>query len=106
VREIVRDHFGLGHQEVLFIDDVARVAERAKELDVPFIGHPSDFEHSFQRTLMQRAGVRHLVRSLYDIDAALLRTIDGESARGACWRDVSEPVTALDAVRQETPCDG
>jgi phosphoglycolate phosphatase-like HAD superfamily hydrolase len=107
MREIVRDHFGLGYQEVLFIDDVARVAEKARELDVPFIGHPSDFEHSFQRTLMRRTGVRHLVRTLYAIDEALLRTIDDESAQGVCWREVRDAGTALPAipapVSQEAP---
>ncbi|GAA1374980.1 HAD family phosphatase [Streptomyces beijiangensis] len=115
VQEIVRDRFGLGYEEAVFIDDVAKVAEKARELDVPFIGHPSDFAHSFQRTLMREAGVRHLVRSLYDVDEALLRTIDAEAARGACWRDADEPapvtalvpelVPALGAVRPEVSCD-
>jgi len=101
VREIVRDRFGLGYQEVLFIDDVAKVAESAKALDVPFIGHPSDFEYSSQRTLMRRQGVRHLVRTLYEIDEALLRTVDSESARGVCWRDGPEPVATLAPARPE-----
>lgn len=101
IREIVRGHFGLGYQEVLFIDDVARVAESAKELGVPFIGLPSDFAYSFQRTLMQGLGVRHLVRTPYDIDETLLRTIDAESARGGCWPDAREPVGEPGPARQE-----
>ncbi|WP_406137640.1 HAD family phosphatase [Streptomyces sp. NBC_01089] len=78
-------HFGLDHGEVLFIDDVARVAEAARALDVPFIGHPSTFEHSHQAELMREAGVRHLVGSLHEIDDALLRTLDGEAASGTVW---------------------
>ncbi|MFI9605502.1 HAD family hydrolase [Streptomyces sp. NPDC052043] len=94
IQEIVRDHFGLGLQEAVFIDDVARVARKAKELDVPFIGHPSDFKGSFQRTLMRDAGVRHLVDTLHDIDETLLRTVDAESAQGTCWTDEPEPAAA------------
>ncbi|MFF1732859.1 HAD family phosphatase [Streptomyces sp. NPDC058247] len=78
-------HFGLDHGEVLFIDDVARVAEAARALDVPFIGHPSTFEHSHQAELMRETGVRHLVGSLHEIDDALLRTLDAEAAAGTVW---------------------
>ncbi|RVU27383.1 HAD family phosphatase [Streptomyces antnestii] len=78
-------HFGLDHGEVLFIDDVARVAEAARALDVPFIGHPSTFEHSHQAELMRETGVRHLVGSLHEIDDALLRTLDEEAAAGTVW---------------------
>ena len=84
VREIVEE-FGLRHDEVLFIDDVARVAEAARELGVPFIGHPSDFAHGFQGELMRKAGVRHVVRSLDEIDEPLLRTLDAEAADGRLW---------------------
>jgi hypothetical protein len=80
-------HFGLDHGEVLFIDDVARVAEAARALDAPFIGHPSTFEHSHQAELMRETGVRHLVGSLHEIDDALLRTLDTEAAAGTVWRN-------------------
>ncbi|MFE0511057.1 HAD family phosphatase [Streptomyces sp. NPDC058964] len=86
IREIVRDHFGLDYDEALFIDDAATVARSARELDVPFIGHPSAFEHGFQRSLMEAAGVRHLVRGLAAIDEPLLRAIDREAAQGTCWQ--------------------
>ncbi|MFI8326323.1 HAD family hydrolase [Streptomyces sp. NPDC085529] len=85
IREITTEVFGLGHDQVVFIDDVARVAESAKALGVPFIGHPSTFEHSHQRQLMKEAGVRHLVDSLHAIDETLLRTVDAEAACGTVW---------------------
>ncbi|MEU0688410.1 HAD family phosphatase [Streptomyces uncialis] len=85
IAEITTGVFGLAHGEVLFIDDVAAVAETAKDLDVPFIGCPSTFEGSFQRSLMKAAGVRHLVGSLHDIDEERLRTIDREAAAGTVW---------------------
>ncbi|MFF9221200.1 HAD family hydrolase [Streptomyces viridosporus] len=85
IREIAQDVFGLPHNQVLFIDDVARVAESARELDVPFIGCPSTFEHGFQRQLMDEVGVRHLVKSLHAVDEAMLRIVDAEAAAGTVW---------------------
>ncbi|MFF1380620.1 HAD family hydrolase [Streptomyces sp. NPDC058308] len=84
IREIT-NMFGLRFDQVLFIDDVARVAEAARELGVAFVGHPSDYENGFQRPLMERAGARHVVRSLGEIDEELLRTVDAEAAVGASW---------------------
>ncbi|MCB5180295.1 HAD family hydrolase [Streptomyces antimicrobicus] len=85
VREIAVDTFGLSCDRALFVDDVARVGEAARDLGAAFIGHPSAYEHGFQGALMREAGVRHLVRSLDEIDEALLRTLDGEAAEGLAW---------------------
>ncbi|WP_405618639.1 HAD family phosphatase [Streptomyces sp. NBC_00076] len=84
LREITA-HFGLEHGQVLFVDDVARVAEAARALGAPFIGHPSRFEHSHQAELMRQAGARHLVRGLDKIDDALLRTVDEQATAGTLW---------------------
>lgn len=89
VREIAEDVFGLRCDQVLFIDDVARVAEAARTLGAAFIGHPSSYEHSFQEQLMREAGVRHLVRSLDEVDEPLLRMLDSEAAGGLMWHDSS-----------------
>ncbi|MGI5377652.1 HAD family phosphatase [Streptomyces sp. CA-251387] len=94
ISEITQDIFQLPYDRVLFVDDVARFAEEARRLGVPFIGRPSDFEHGHQHTLMRRAGVRHLVRGLHDIDEALLRTVDAEAAAGTCWEDAGSPAAA------------
>ncbi|WP_251095495.1 HAD family phosphatase [Streptomyces sp. Caat 7-52] len=85
LHEIAVDIAGLARDEVLFIDDVARVAEAARDLGVPFVGHPSDFEHGHQRQLMAEAGVRHLVGALDEIDERLVRTIDAEAQAGTLW---------------------
>ncbi|MFJ8040383.1 HAD family hydrolase [Kitasatospora sp. NPDC096147] len=85
VREIVTDVLGLEFDEVLFIDDVARVAETARGLGAAFIGHPSGFEHGFQPQLMRAAGVRHLAASPAGVDEWLVRTVDEESANGKLW---------------------
>ena len=85
IREIAEDVFKLRCDQALFIDDVARVAEAARPLGAAFIGHPTTYEHSFQRQLMREAGVRHLVGSLDEIDERLLRTVDDEAAVGGLW---------------------
>lgn len=86
IREIAEDVFGLRCDQVLFIDDVARVAEAARALGAAFIGHPTDYEHSFQRDLMREAGARHMVGSLDAVDEKLLRIVDAEAAGEACGR--------------------
>ena len=92
LREITA-HFGLEHGQVLFIDDVARVAEAARALGAPFIGRPSRFEHSHQAELMRQAGARHLVDGLDEIDDTLLRTVDEEATGGTLWpTGADEPV--------------
>ncbi|MFF3495296.1 HAD family hydrolase [Streptomyces sp. NPDC002795] len=85
LHEITTEVFSLRHDQVLFVDDVARVAEAARGHGIPFIGFPTTFEHSFQGHLMKEAGVRHTIRSLDEIDEELLRTLDAESAAGALW---------------------
>ncbi|MEU5580104.1 HAD family phosphatase [Streptomyces huasconensis] len=82
LREIAAE-FGLAHDRVLVLDDVARVGEEAGRLGMPFVGHPSSFEHSFQRELMWEAGVRHVVDSLHSVDAELLGVLDKEAAASA-----------------------
>lgn len=94
IREITREIFQLPYDRVLFIDDVARVAEEARRLGVPFIGRPGDFEHGHQHSLMRRMGVRHVVRSLREIDEELLRTVDGEAAAGT-FQPHGEPFAGL-----------
>jgi beta-phosphoglucomutase-like phosphatase (HAD superfamily) len=85
IREIAEDVSGLRCDQVLFIDDVARVAEAARTLGAAFIGHPTTYEYSFQRRLMRQAGARHMVGSLDAVDEELLHTVDTEAADGALW---------------------
>ncbi|GGS89135.1 MULTISPECIES: HAD family hydrolase [Streptomyces] len=85
VREIAEDVFGLRCDQVLFLDDVARVAEAARSRGAAFIGHPTAYPHGFQRALMREAGVRHVVGSLDEVDERLLRLVDSEAAEGRSW---------------------
>ncbi|MFD4522533.1 HAD family phosphatase [Streptomyces sp. NPDC058470] len=85
IHEITTEVFGVRHDEALFVDDVARVAEAARGLGAAFIGHPTDFVHSHQPRLMREAGARYLVDSLDAIDEPLLRAVDAEVARGTFW---------------------
>jgi len=85
IKEIVTDYYGLKYENVLFIDDVSRVAEEAKSKNVPFIGVPSDFKHGFQERDMRLAGVKYMVSSIRDIDYSLLEQIDEDAASGSLW---------------------
>lgn len=84
VREIA-GMFGVGCDEALFIDDVARVGEAARAVGAGFIGVPSAYVHSFQRQLMREAGVRHTVSHLDEITEELLRRVEREMAEGRLW---------------------
>jgi phosphoglycolate phosphatase-like HAD superfamily hydrolase len=88
LREITEDVFGLRPAEALFVDDVARVAETARELGTAFVGRPSSFAHSHQGTLMREAGVRHLIDGLDALDDDLLRRIDREMSADTLWPPV------------------
>lgn len=94
VQEITRDFFALDPARALFIDDVAAVAERARDLGVPFIGHPGSAAYGFQRRLMREAGVRHIVPDLSAVDEQLLRTVDREAGEGTVWQRTGDAGTA------------
>ncbi|MET9496593.1 HAD family phosphatase [Streptomyces sp. NPDC006552] len=85
LHEIATEFFGLAHDQVLVVDDVARVAEEARLLGMPFVGLPSFFEHGHQRALMREAGVRRLVEGLDALDEPLLRALDREATAGTLW---------------------
>jgi phosphoglycolate phosphatase-like HAD superfamily hydrolase len=84
-KEIVRDVFGYGFDEAVFVDDINRVAEVAKALGTGFIGVPASMPHNFQRAEMEAIGVRYLVDDIRQIDAALLEKVDEELAAGTLW---------------------
>jgi beta-phosphoglucomutase-like phosphatase (HAD superfamily) len=87
VKEIVRDFFGLDFDEVLFVDDINRVAEVAKALGAGFIGVPASMPHNFQRAEMLATGVRFMVDSTRQIDTELLAKADAELAAGTLWEN-------------------
>lgn len=87
VQEIVRDIFGLRFDEVVFVDDINRVAEVCKALGAGFVGLPASMPHNFQRAEMAETGVRYLVDDVRQIDAALLARVDRELTAGTLWAE-------------------
>lgn len=94
VKEIVEDTFGYRYDEVLFVDDINRVAEVTKALGAGFLGVPASMPHNHQRAEMARTGVRHTVDDIRGIDRDLIERIDGELAAGTHWAPAAAPVGA------------
>lgn len=87
MKEIVRDVFDFGFDEVLFIDDINRVAEVTKALGAGFLGVPASMPHNFQREEMQETGVSYLVDSIGKIDRGLLEEVDEAMREGRMWQE-------------------
>ncbi|WP_412746162.1 hypothetical protein [Krasilnikovia sp. MM14-A1004] len=85
VEWIVRDVIGCEFDQVVFIDDVSRVADAARRHGAGFIGFPSSAAHARQRQFMTEGGVRHLIGSLDEVTPELLERIDAELATGTHW---------------------
>ncbi|MGW8491608.1 HAD family phosphatase [Streptomyces sp. NPDC055886] len=96
LKEITEDVFGLRPEQALFVDDVARVADAARELGTAFVGRPSTFVHSHQRALMRESGVQHLISGLDELDEALVHRIDHELGSGTFWSPAPAPSPASD----------
>lgn len=84
-KEIVRDIFGYEFDQVVFVDDINRVAEVTKALGTGFIGIPASLPHNFQRAEMAATGVRYTVDDIRQIDLGLLQKVDAELAAGTLW---------------------
>ncbi len=85
VKEIVRNIFGYQFDEVLFVDDINRVAEVTRALGAGFVGVPASMPHNFQRAEMEATGVRYMVDDIRQIDVELLKKVDEEIAAGSLW---------------------
>lgn len=86
VDHITRTVLGLSFDEIVFVDDVSRVADDARAHGAGFIGFPSSPAHARQREFMAASGVRHLASSLAELTPELLRIVDGELATSTHWR--------------------
>jgi beta-phosphoglucomutase-like phosphatase (HAD superfamily) len=82
---IVREVIGCEFDQAVFIDDVSRVAQAAREHGAGFIGFPSSPAHQRQRRFMAEAGVRHIVDSIKEITPELLTRVDEELATSTHW---------------------
>ena len=85
VEHIARTVLGVGFDEIVFVDDVSRVAADAREHGAGFIGFPSSPAHWRQREFMAGYGVRHLPASLAELTPELLVTVDEELATSTHW---------------------
>ncbi|MEU0531442.1 hypothetical protein [Amycolatopsis tolypomycina] len=85
VKEIVTDIFGYDYDEVVFVDDINRVAETTKALGAGFIGIPASMPHNFQRAQMTETGVRYQLDKIDAVDLPLLREVDRRLADGTLW---------------------
>jgi beta-phosphoglucomutase-like phosphatase (HAD superfamily) len=86
VDHITRTVLGAGFDEIVFVDDVSRVAEDARAHGAGFIGFPSSPAHARQREFMAGLGVRHLPGSLAELTPELVEIVDEELATSTHWR--------------------
>ncbi|ADJ46944.1 hypothetical protein AMES_5119 [Amycolatopsis mediterranei S699] len=85
VEHITRTVLGVAFDEIVFVDDVSRVAEDARAHGAGFVGFPSSPAHARQREFMAACGVRHFATSLAGLTPELLATVDGELAASTHW---------------------
>lgn len=82
VMEITKDIFHLDFDEVLFIDDINRMAEVARYYRTGFIGTPVTIH---QKEKMQQTGVKNIVSSVAGITRDMLIQIDSELSSNKHW---------------------
>lgn len=82
IMEITKDIFHLGFDDVLFVDDINRMAEVAKYYRTGFIGTPVT---TFQKAQMQKTGVKYISASVSEITPDMLIRIDNELASNNHW---------------------
>ena len=85
VDHITRTVLGAGFDEIVFVDDVSRVAEDARAHGAGFIGFPSSPAHARQAEFMAGYGVRHLPGSLAELTPELVEIVDEELATSTHW---------------------
>jgi len=85
VHEIVKDYFHLEHDEVVFIDDINRVAEVCKKLNSGFIGIPANMKHNYQKQEMQETGVKFACACFSDITLDMIMKLDRMMLSSQHW---------------------
>ena len=82
MKQIASEAMGCALDEIIFIDDLNRVADVCRSLGCGFIGIPGA---TYQRRQMVDAGVRYVFDSLASIDRALLDEIDNRLTEQSLW---------------------
>ena len=85
VHEIVKDYFDLSCDEVVFIDDINRVAEVCKSLNAGFMGVPANMAHNYQKQEMQETGVKFTYNSFADITLEKIMELDSMMEKSQHW---------------------
>jgi len=85
VNEIVKDYFDLEYDEVVFIDDINRVAEVCKNLNAGFIGIPANMKHNYQEQEMHETGVKFAYKSFSDITLDMVMKLDSMMEASQHW---------------------
>jgi len=75
----------LSFNEVVFIDDINRVAEVCKSFGAGFIGVPASMSHNFQQHQMQETGVKLSVSTFSDISEEILYEADNHLTHATLW---------------------
>lgn len=86
VNEIVKDYFHLEYDEVVFIDDINRVAEICKNLNSGFIVVPADMEHNYQKQEMRDTGVKFTCTAFSDITLDMIMELDKMMSSSQHWK--------------------
>lgn len=84
--EIAKEKFNLNFDEVVFIDDINRVAEVCKSLGAGFIGVPASMPHNYQREEMIATGVKYMVNRFTDITKELIHKVDDHLFATDLWK--------------------
>lgn len=84
VKEIVYDMFKLNFDEVLFIDDINRMAEVCRYLNAGFIGPPVT---KYQLYDMENTEVKYIIpKGISEINSHLLDKLDNDLLSGTLWK--------------------
>lgn len=83
VKEITQDIFKLNFNQVIFIDDINRMAEVCKYYGAGFIGTPVT---EYQLRDMQTLGVKHIaINGISEINLQMLKNIDDDLTSNTLW---------------------
>jgi beta-phosphoglucomutase-like phosphatase (HAD superfamily) len=85
MKEIAADAMGCEFDEIVFIDDLNRVADVCRALGCGFIGIPGG---SYQQRQMIDSGVKYVLASLEQVDMALLTELDQRLSTQSLWQAV------------------
>jgi len=85
VNEVVKDYFHLDYDEVVFIDDINRVAEVCKEFNAGFIGIPANMEHNYQKHEMDETGVQFTCTSFSNITLDMVMELEKMMLLSQYW---------------------